>query len=57
MIDSNLYNTSKKEKDIKMNEYKQKFLQINIEIQKQTYSLEYFWRCLVFYLGSETEID
>ena len=28
---------------------------INFEIYQKSMSLEYFWRCLVFYLGKETK--
>ena len=27
---------------------------INIEIYQKSISLEYFWRCLIFYLGKDT---
>ena len=27
---------------------------INLEIYQKSISLEYFWRCLVFYLGKDT---
>jgi len=34
--------------------FKEEMDKINFEIYEKSMSLEYFWRCLVFYLGKDT---
>ena len=40
-----------------MVKFKKEIGKINLEIYEKSISLEYFWRCLVFYLGKETDCD
>ena len=40
-----------------MRKYKEDVDKLNNEILRKTFSIEYFWRCLVFFLGNETECN
>ena len=48
-------NAKKDEIDKRMAECKKEIAKIDLEIYQKSISLEYFWRCLVFYLGKETD--
>ena len=48
-------NALKYEIDIRMAKFKKEIEKINLEIYQKSISLEYFWRCLIFYLGNETD--
>ena len=47
-------NASKDEINARNDLYNKQILELNKEIYRKSISIEYFWRCLVFYLGNET---
>ena len=40
-----------------MRKHKEDVDKLNNEIYIKTFSIEYFWRCLVFFLGNETDFN
>ena len=47
-------NAKKDDIDARLAIFKEEMDKINFEIYEKSMSLEYFWRCLVFYLGKDT---